>query len=275
MARHVTLAAAQPLRRREHEPPMTVEENLSQAAELIDRAPAGTDVICFPELFSVASIEREKSRPYEDNCKHTPQFLEALSRKAAARDCCLVLGLPWNNRNCAFFLDRKGSEAGRYDKCQLTYGERDKGLDDGKDNPVIEMDFGRVGALICYDLYFPEHARVLALNGAEVLFHPTRINNAPTEKAFEALCIARAAENVCWFVSSSFCAVPPFNYSGWMARSFVVDPYGMIRAEAGKEPGICAATVDLDMRERRPQGFLWQTFRRLRRPDLYGRLTEP
>jgi len=275
MARQVTLATAQPLRRKEDQPPMTVEENLSGALSLIERAPAGSDVICFPETFSVACIEREKTRPYEENCAHTPRFLDVLGKAAAKRDACLVLGLPWDNRNCAFFLDRKGQEVGRYDKCHITYGETDNGRDPGEDIPVFEMDFGRVGALICYDLYYPEHARVLAVKGAEILFHPTRINNAPTEKAFEALCIARAAENVCWFASSSFCAAPPFDYSGWMGRSFIVDPYGMILAEVGKEPGVAAATVDLDLRGRRPEGFLWETFKRLRHPHLYERLTQP
>jgi predicted amidohydrolase len=252
---------------------MTVEENLSGALSLIERAPPGSDVICFPENFSVACIEREKTRPYEENCAHTPRFLEVLGKAAAKRDSCLVLGLPWKNRNCAFFLDRKGQEVGRYDKCQLTCGEREKGLTPGEEIPVFEMDFAKVGALICYDLYYPEAARVLAMKGAEVIFHPTRINNAPSEKAFEALCIARAAENVCWFASSSFCAAPPFDYSGWMARSFVVGPHGFIHAEVGKEPGVCAATVDLNLRNRRPEGFLWETFKRLRRPELYAALT--
>ncbi len=273
MARLVTLAAAQPLRRKLDEAPMTVEENLNQAALLIERAPAGADVICFPETFSVACIEREKERPHQENSAHTPRFLEVLGKKAAARDSCLVLGLPWENRNVAFFLDRKGKEVGRYVKCHLTLGERENGRDQGTELTVVEMDFGRVGALICYDLYYPEAARVLAMNGAEVIFHPTRINNAPTERAFESLCIARAAENVCWLVASSFCAAPPFDYQGWMARSFVVDPYGVILAEVGREPGVCAAAVDLDLRERRPEGFLWDSFRKLRRPELYGKLT--
>ena len=274
MARNATLATAQPLRRREDEPPMTVEENLANAVELIERAPAGADAICFPETFSVACIEREKSRPFEENAAHTPRFIDVLGKAAAKRDSCLVLGLPWDNKNCVFFLDRKGQEVGRYDKCHLTLGEREKKVTEGADLPVIEMDFGRVGALVCYDLYFPEAARTLALNGAEIIFHPTRINNAPTEKAFEALCVARAAENVCWLVSSSFCAAPPFDYTGWMARSFVVDPYGAILAEVGREPGVAAATVDLDLRERRPDGYLWSAFKKLRRPELYGRLTE-
>jgi predicted amidohydrolase len=170
MARYVTLAAAQPLRRRPNygEPPMTVEENLRQAVDLVKRAPKGTDLICFPEH---------------------------------------------------------------------------------------------------------KHARVLALAGAEILLHPTRISNAPSEKAFEALCLARAVENVCWFVASSFCPPPPFTYGSWQAPSFVADPVGTILAEVGREPGICAATLDLDSRRRRPEGYLWETFRELRRPDLYGALS--
>jgi predicted amidohydrolase len=275
MPRLVTLAAAQPLRRRPDrgEPPMTPEENLRQAVELVERAPAGADAICFPETFSVASIEREKERSFAENCAHTPRFLEVLGRAGAKRGTHLVLGLPWENRNVTFILDRRGREAGRYVKCHLTAGERQKGLDQGTDLPVFELDFGKVGVLVCYDLYFPEHARALALAGAEVLFHPTRIMNAPSEKAFEALCLARAAENVAWFVASSFCPPPPFEYGSWQARSFVADPVGTILAEVGREPGVCAAQVDLDFRKRRPEGYLWEEFLKLRRPELYGGLT--
>lgn len=275
MARYVTLAAAQPLRRRpdQGEPPMTVDENLRQALDLVRRAPKGTDLICFPETFSVASIEREKERPLEDKDSHTPRFLDVLGKAAAKRSACLALGLPYDRQNVTFLLDRKGREVGRYVKCQLTAGERKRKVREGKTIPVIEMDFGRVGVLVCYDLYFPEHARALALAGAEILLHPTRIMNAPSEKAFEALCLARAAENVCWFLASSFCPPPPFEYGSWQARSFVADPVGTILAEVGREPGICAARVDLDFRLRRPEGYLWEEFVRRRRPDLYGILS--
>jgi predicted amidohydrolase len=275
MARHVTLAAAQPLRRRPDrgEPPMTVAENLGQAVDLVKRAPKGTDLICFPETFSVASIEREKERPLEDNDAHTPRFLDVLGKAAAKRSACLALGLPCEKQNVTFLLDRKGREVGRYVKCHLTAGERAKKVKEGTELPVFEMDFGRVGVLVCYDLYFPEHARALALAGAEILLHPTRIMNAPSEKAFEALCLARAAENICWFVASSFCPPPPFDYGSWQARSFVADPVGTILAEVGREPGICAATVDLEFRQRRPEGYLWEDFLKLRRPDLYGILS--
>jgi hypothetical protein len=53
-------------------------------------------------------------------------------------------------------------------------------------------------------LYFPEQARGMALAGAEILFHPTRTMNHPSEKGFEALCLARAVENVCWFAWNEF-----------------------------------------------------------------------
>ena len=275
MPRIVTLATAQPLRRRPDrgEPPMTPDENLRGALELLDRAPQGTDILCFPETFSVASIRGEKTRPHAELERHTPRFLEVLGKRAAARNCHLVLCLPFEGHNATFILDRRGRPVGRYDKVHLPPSEAAAGWKPGKSLPVFELDFGRIGVLVCYDLYFPEQARALALAGAEVLFHPTRIMNAPSEKGFEALCLARAAENVCWFVASSFCPPPPFEYGSWQARSFVADPTGMILAEVGREPGVTAAAVDLDFRKRRPEGYLWEEFRRLRRPELYGIVT--
>ena len=273
MPRTVSLAAAQPLRRRPGEPPMTVEENLRGALGLLERVAPGTDIVCFPETFSVASIEREKELAPEELARSTPRFLEELGRAGAARDCHLVLCLPFEGRNVTFILDRRGREVGRYEKVHLPPSESAHGWAAGDSLPVFELDFGKIGVLVCYDLYFPEHARALALAGAEVLFHPTRIMNAPSERAFEALCLARAAENVCWLVVSSFCPPPPFEYGSWQARSFVADPVGTILAEVGREPGVCAATVDLDFRLRRPEGYLWEDFRRLRRPELYARLS--
>jgi len=274
MSRDVTIATAQPLRRLSGQDPMTVDENLRQAEDLIDRAPRRSDIICFPETFSVASIEDEKKLPHEELARHTPRFLDVLGRKAAARKMSMVLCLPADNGTVTYILDRGGQVVGQCMKPHITYTSVDNSRAAGDSLPVFELDFGRIGVLVCYDLYFPEHARVLALDGAEILFHPTRIMNAPSERAFESLCIARAAENVCWFVSSSYAPPPPFRYGHWQARSFVVDPYGSILAEVGREPGVVAATVDLDLRLRRPEGFLWETFKRLRRPELYGRLAE-
>ena len=276
MPRTATIAVAQPLRRRPGlgEPRMTVREHLAQSLEWIRRAPAGSDILCFPELFSSASIAGEKTRPYAALSRHTPQFLEVLGKAAAKRRMHLVLCLPHANRNVTFILDRRGRVVGQYDKAHLTLGERARGITEGTALPVFELDFGRIGVLVCYDLYFPEQARAMALAGAEVLFHPTRIMNHPSEKGFEALCLARAVENVCWFAASSFCPPPPFEYGSWQARSFVANPDGMILAEVGHEPGVTAATIDFSLRECRLTGFTWDEFRSLRRPELYSILTE-
>jgi predicted amidohydrolase len=275
MRRTVTIAVAQPLRRRpgRGEPRMTPAEHLAQSLDWVRRAPAGSDILCFPEYFSTASTEGEKTLPHAAIARHTPQFLDVLGKAAAKRRLHLVLCLPYRNRNVTFILDRRGRVVGQYAKAHLTIGERSRGVQEGMALPVFELDFGRIGVLVCYDLYFPEQARALALKGAEILFHPTRIMNEPSEKGFEALCLARAAENVCWFAASSFCPPPPFEYGSWQARSFVADLTGTILAEVGRVPGVTAATVDLAQREQRITGFAWSEFRRLRRPDLYGALT--
>ncbi|HOX05553.1 MAG TPA: carbon-nitrogen hydrolase family protein [Planctomycetota bacterium] len=273
MTRNATIAVVQPLRRRPGEPPMTVDENLAQAVDLLGRVPEGTDAVCFPEFFATASTDGEKTLPLAEIASHTPRFLEVLGKLGAKRRNNLVLCLPHEDRNVTFLLDRRGHEAGRYVKCHLPPSEAARGVVAGDALPVVKLDFAKVGVLVCYDIYFPEPARVMALAGAEVLFHPTRVMNAPSEKAFEALCLARAVENVCWFAASSFCPPPPFEYGTWQARSFVADPNGMILAEVGREPGVAIASVDLGLRTRRLEGYLWEEFRRARRPELYRTLT--
>ncbi|PCJ61295.1 MAG: hypothetical protein COA79_06860 [Planctomycetota bacterium] len=269
MMRQICLATAQPYRENSSESKVTYENNLQQALRLIENAPDDVDLIVFPETFSCASVTDEKRLPFERHCQETERFLDVLGKAAIKKDCNLALGLPYENKNCTFYLNRKGDVVGRYDKCHLTASEREHNITEGMSIEPVELDIGKIGCLTCYDLYYPEQARIYALKGVDILIHPTRINKAPTEQGFEALCIARAVENVCFFISSSYSGNRPFTYNSWMARSFIIDPDGMIRAEVGREPGLTVARVDMDMRKNRLDGFKWEEFKKLRRPDLY------
>lgn len=270
MARNATLAAIQPLRR--DDPPMTVEENLQQAIDLLERVPDGTDAVCYPEAFSVASIEAEKTRPSAENVALTPMFLERIAEVAARKGVYVLANLPEQRRNTTFLIDRTGQVIDRYYKVHLTEGEAGKGVIPGDAFPVFELDFARVGVMVCYDLFFPEHCRILALEGAEVIFFPHRITG-PSEEGWEALVKARAIENTVCVVSSSFAPPPPYQPGDYLGRSSVVDVNGVVLADASHEPGVAVCTVDLDAATAaRPRCFLPEVFLKTRRPGSYGRL---
>jgi predicted amidohydrolase len=99
--------------------------------------------------------------------------------------------------NTAILLDRQGQLAGRYRKVSLPREEIEGGLTPGESFPVFDLDFGRVGILICWDIQFPGGAARLAQQGAEVIL-------LPIWGGIEELYPARAIENQIYLVSSSY-----------------------------------------------------------------------
>jgi predicted amidohydrolase len=188
--------------------------------------------------------------------------------------CCLdVLEPNGAMRNTAFLLGRDGGEIGRYHKVTLPLQEWDKAPGEGF--PVFQTpDLGGVGLLICYDLVFPEPARCLALNGADVFLWltggPAAAGSAELSRA---VCRTRAAENHVYLVAS---------WGGGNERtgSMIISPQGEILVDERTPGAIAIADVDpfggregadfanyqADMRARR--------FRE-RRPGAYGVLTDP
>ncbi len=83
--------------------------------------------------------------------------------------------------NTGVLMDRGGNIAGKYRKVQLPLAEAEFGVTPGCEFPVFDTDFGKIGILICFDHFFPEPARILSYNGAEIIFVPT-IGNSPIIK---------------------------------------------------------------------------------------------
>ena len=101
------------------------------------------------------------------------------------------------NYNTSILLGRDGKLIGKYRKVCLPRGEIDGGLAPGNEYPVFDLDFGRIGMMICWDVAYPEVARELSAKGAEIIFMPIWGGN-------ETLCKARAIENQNYLVISSY-----------------------------------------------------------------------
>ncbi len=142
--------------------------------------------------------------------------------------------------NTAALVGPEGKMIGKYRKAVLPGGEWDKGLQAGTEYPVFDTRFGRVGIMICFDGFFPEVARRLAVGGAEVIAFPVWGCNP-------RLAAARAIENHVYVVSSTY-SEPGMN---WMP-SGIFNHEGTLIGRADKFGTVAVAEVDLNKRVRWP-----------------------
>ena len=135
--------------------------------------------------------------------------------------------------NTAVLLSSEGKLLGKYRKVCLPHGEVEKGVAPGADYPVFDTKFGKVGLMICYDGFYPEVARALTANGAEVIAWPVW-------GCDPLLARARACENRVYVVSSTFTDPK----SDWMI-SAIIDPAGKVVAQAKESGSIVVSEADL------------------------------
>lgn len=135
--------------------------------------------------------------------------------------------------NTAVLLSPEGKLLGKYRKVCLPHGEVEKGVAPGADYPVFDTKFGKVGLMICYDGFYPEVARALTANGAEVIAWPVW-------GCDPLLARARACENRVHVVSSTFTDPK----SDWMI-SAVIDPAGKVVAQAKESGSVVIHEADL------------------------------
>ena len=131
----------------------------------------------------------------------------------------------------AVLVDRQGRIAGKYRKVHLPIAEVEGGETPGSEYPVFDTDFGRIGILICWDLFFPETVRILRLEGANIVFVP--IAGDPGARHYDVTTRARALDNGVYLVTSV----------GEGGASRIVNPNGEVMAET--TDGLAAADIDL------------------------------
>lgn len=184
-------------------------------------------------------------------------------------------------RNLALIIDREGRRVGTYFKTHLPAPEADAGIVQGEDLSVFELDFGKVGVMICMDIEYPEVALCLMLRGAEIIFFP-HVQSSWGEVDWEIRYRSRAVDTGTYLVSACYGVG---DEEAWMpgmmiGRSGIIGPDGMILAEASRYVEVLTRDIDLD--RKRVSNFHFGRLcerslavRASRRPELYSLLCDP
>lgn len=274
MARKFTLAICQN--------PVTPdkEANVARAVSAIGRAKeAGAQVAVLPEMFN-CPYQNDQFGLYAE--AEDGKTVRALSEAARKNGITLFGGsIPEregeNLFNTCFIFDPFGRVIGKHRKVHLFDIDVPGGirfmesevLSAGSQITVVDTEFGKIGAAICYDMRFPELFRLMALKGANLVIVPAAFNMTTGPAHWETLLRARALDNQL-FVAA--CAPARNEHASYVsyANSLAVDPYGQIMIRAGAEETMLLAEIDpgyaAAVRERIP-------VMRQRRTDLYT-LTE-
>ncbi|MDD5597180.1 MAG: carbon-nitrogen hydrolase family protein [Victivallaceae bacterium] len=227
------------------------EKMLREALRLVeDAGRKNADIVCLPETFNVTGIPHSEKHKFAAVIPGT--LFEQFSVIAKNYKMYIILSIMEKRGdgffNTAVIIDREGKVKGRYDKVHLTEEEKVKsGITAGHDIPVFDLDFGRIGIMICYDNWFPETARVLALQEAKIIFFP-HMQAGPGVSYWEKQNCTRAWDNSVYLVSSSYGTVSPLPFMPGRSASgsCIIRPDGTIAADVGSGTGEITWETDLN-----------------------------
>jgi len=265
--------------------------NLEQAiTKLAEAAQAGARLVCLPELFRSQYFAQREDAALFDLAEPVPgPSTEALGR--AARQAGIVVIAPVFERrapglyhNSAAVIDADGRVVGVYRKMHIpddpAYYEKFYFTPGDLGFRAFDTRVGRIGTLVCWDQWYPEGARLTALQGAAVLFYPTAIGWHPAEKAthgaeqldaWRTIQRSHAIANGCYVAAVNRVGHEPSPTGDGLefwGSSFLADPFGTVLAEAPRDrEAIVLGVIDLARIEEVRRGW---PFLRDRRIDAYG-----
>jgi len=277
------------------------ETNFASALKHIrEAARMGANIVCLPELFRTQYFCQRAELPFFDLAEEIPgRSTEKLGAVAREAGIIIIASLferraPGLYHNTAVTIGSDGKIAGIYRKMHIPddplYFEKYYFAPGDLGFQAVDTAFGRVGTLVCWDQWYPEGARLTALQGAEVLFYPTAIGWHPAEKdefgatqydAWRTIQRAHAIANGTYVAAVNRVGLEHGDVLGNRAEgpglefwggSFIADPFGRVIAEASHEnEEILLAEVDLKLIEETRRNW---PFLRDRRVDAYAPITQ-
>jgi predicted amidohydrolase len=236
-------------------------ENLERVEPLVARAAAtGADLVLLPEKWNGLGSHEILLDVAE--ALDGGETVEAMSRWARTHGVTLVGGSIAERRegrdklaNTCVVFDPDGEVAAVYRKIHMFDVEvggvvyRESEIEEPGDGPVsCEVEGWRLGLTVCYDLRFPELYRILAVEGAELVTVPAAFTLVTGKDHWELLLRARAVENQCYVVAANQWGVVEGKAS--YGRSSIVDPWGVVLAQAPDGDGVVSAELDRAHMER-------------------------
>jgi predicted amidohydrolase len=236
----------------------SMEVNLQRAETLVRRAAQGGAVyVQTPENTAIMELRPElvlQAAQTEDESVSLAR-LRALSAELGIFLHVGSLAIKLDETrvaNRSYLIDPQGEIAARYDKLHmfdvdLAGGESHRESSHcrpGATAVVVDLPFGRLGLSICYDLRFPQLYRALATSGAEFIAIPSAFTKQTGEAHWHVLIRARAIETGAFVLAATQGGLHE-NGRATFGHSLIVSPWGEILAEAGEEPGVIFADIDL------------------------------
>ena len=262
-------------------------ENMAKTAEKIEEAfKKGAQIVCLQELYRTVYFPQEEKRDFSALAESIPGESTNLFSKLAKKHKIVIIAPLFEKAkngkfyNTAVVVGSNGEILGTYRKAHIPYDpyfyEKDYFEAGDSDYGVFDTPFARIGVLICYDQWFPEPARINALEGAEIIFYPTAIGyvkgytsaDGDWHDAWRTVQRANAIAN-----GIHVAAVNRIGEEGeleFWGGSFVCDSFGKVLNEASTcKEEIVVAKIDLSKNKKIQDGW---GFLRNRRPDTYKRL---
>lgn len=261
--------------------PEIMQANIDHQMKMVDEAgKQGVQILCFQEIFTTPYFCAEQTTRWYDAVEKIPDGPTAKLMQQVAKKYSMVLVVPIYEEemdgiyyNSAAVIDADGTYLGKYRKTHIPhvnpgFWEKFYFRPGNLGYPCFDTKYARIGVYICYDRHFPEGARCLGLNGAEIIFNPSATVAGLSEYLWKLEQPAHAAANG-YFVGAinRVGTEAPWNIGEFYGQSYFCDPRGQIIVEGSRDQDELVV-ADLDMDKIREVRNTWQFFRD-RRPDAY------
>ena len=260
----------------------TKKANIDNQMKFVEEAAnQGVQMLCFQEIFTTPYFCAEQQTRWYDAVEKIPDGPTVKLMQDVAKQFGMVLIVPIYEEeqtgvyyNSAAVIDADGKYIGKYRKTHIPhvapgFWEKFYFRPGNLGYPCFDTAFARIGVYICYDRHFPEGARCLGLNGAEIIFNPSATVAGLSEYLWKLEQPAHAVANG-YFVGAinRVGTEAPWNIGEFYGQSYFCDPRGQIVAEGTRDQDELVV-AELDMDKIKEVRNTWQFFRD-RRPDLYG-----
>ena len=266
-------------------------DNIAQVADHVRMAAArGAKIILPPELFEGPYFCKTQDEALFVRARPVDEHPAVLEMQKLAKELGVYIPTSFFERegphhyNSLAMIDDQGDVMGVYRKSHIPdgpgYQEKYYFRPGNSGFRVWKTRYGTIGVGICWDQWYPECARAMALLGAEMLFYPTAIGSEPydpdldTSRMWRRAMIGHAVSNCMPVIAANRIGSEegPQGSQKFYGHSFITDEWGDFAAESGaKDSGALVATLDLESARRHRAGM---GFFRDRRPELYTRLTQ-